>query len=218
MRNRFLAGAAAGLLPVLPAPATLAANPPGQSATVSVASMSGTGCPSGSATVAMSPDNSAFTVAYSKFVAEVGAGAKPGAEARNCALELNVTVPGGYSYAVSQVDHRGFGNLAAGASATMSSNYYFRSLTTLPAMRSTSFTGPLADNWHVTETVRSQSLIWLLCTGSRSSLILNTKITVSAGRSDAGTTPSYMSMDSTDGTATTYHLTWKKCSLLPLPI
>ena len=55
---------------------------------IDVVAANGSGCPLGSADATVSPDNTAFTVTYSQFTAQVGQGAKPLDFRENCQLAL----------------------------------------------------------------------------------------------------------------------------------
>jgi Domain of unknown function (DUF4360) len=73
---------------VAPAASAAPAAPPADSITISVATVNGSGCPLGTAAVALSPDSQAFTVTYSDYLAQAGGG-NPASEARkNCQLAL----------------------------------------------------------------------------------------------------------------------------------
>src|SRR5690606_10032907 len=89
--------------------------PPGQ-VTVDLVTVNGSGCPAGTTAVAVSPDNTAFTVTYSDYLAQVGLGARPIDARKNCQLSVVVHVPQGLTYAVAQADYRGYAYLEPGAS------------------------------------------------------------------------------------------------------
>ncbi|GAA1919243.1 hypothetical protein GCM10009716_30030 [Streptomyces sodiiphilus] len=82
------------------------ADAPEDGMVIELVSVYGSGCPEGSAAVAVSPDNTAFTVTYSEYLAQVGVGAKPTDFRKNCQLNLAVRVPQGFTYAVFGVDYR----------------------------------------------------------------------------------------------------------------
>lgn len=191
------AGAAA------PAPA-----PPGQ-ITVDVATVNGSGCRPGSAAVAVAPDNTAFTVTYSEYIAQAG-GNVPSVEGRkNCLLSLVVNVPQGYTYAVSKVDYRGFGSLQPGAVGTQKASYYFQGMSQT-AYRTHRFQGALDDNWQATDTTGIEALVFAPC-GEKRNFNINTELRAEVGTSDA-TRTSFMALDSTDGSfSSLYHFTWKEC-------
>jgi hypothetical protein len=184
--------------------------PPAEKIVIDIVTINGSGCPAGTAAVAVSPDNTAFTVTYSEYLAQVGVGAKPTDFRKNCQLNLKVHVPTGFTYAIAQVDYRGFGHLEKGASGTQRANYYFQgqSATTYT---SHPFAGPLDDNWQTTDTTDIASLSFAPC-GEQRNLNINTEMRVAAGTSDATKTTSFLTMDSTDGSINTiYHFSWKKC-------
>lgn len=173
-------------------------------------SVNGSGCRPGSATVAVSEDNTAFTVTYSEYLSQIGMGAKPTDFRKNCQLGLRVNVPQGYTYAVSQTDYRGFASLAPGARATQSAGYYFQGMSAT-ARRSHSVQGPFQGDWQATDTVGIEALVFKPC-GTQRDFNINTELLVSAGTSDTAATNSFMAMDSTDGNiATKYHFAWKQC-------
>ncbi|MFG3224513.1 DUF4360 domain-containing protein [Kitasatospora sp. NPDC048194] len=177
---------------------------------IDVATVNGSGCPAGTAAVAVAPDNTAFTVTYSSYLAQVGVGSKPTDFRKNCQLDLRVHVPQGFTYAIASADYRGFAHLEPGATGTQRAGYYFQgqSGTTSQSHR---FTGPRDDNWQATDTVDVASLVFAPC-GEERNFNINTELRVAAGSSDPTRTTSFMTMDSTDGDINTvYHLAWKHC-------
>jgi hypothetical protein len=185
--------------------------PPDEQIVIDVITVNGSGCPAGTAAVAVAPDNTAFTVTYSDYLAQVGVGARPTDSRKNCQLALQVQVPGGFTYAILQADYRGFGSLQRGATATQRANYYFQGLTPT-TYKSHAFSGPLDDNWQTTDTSEIASVIWAPC-GELRYLNINTELRVAAGTSNPATTTSFMAMDSTDGSInTTYHFAWRQCT------
>jgi hypothetical protein len=185
-------------------------SPPPDKVVVDLVTVNGSGCPLGTAAVAVSPDNTAFTVTYSDYLAQVGVGAKPTDYRKNCQLNVIVHVPSGFTYAISDVMYRGFASLAKGASAIERANYYF---TGTPASTYTqhSFRGPLEDNWESADQVELASMVYAPC-GELRNLNINTELRVSAGTSDVKNTTSFFTMDSTDGAVSTiYHFAWKEC-------
>ncbi|MFJ3977338.1 DUF4360 domain-containing protein [Streptomyces sp. NPDC090021] len=182
---------------------------PADQVTVDVATVNGSGCRPGSATVAVSPDNSAFTVTYSEYVAQAGGGA-PAVEGRkNCLLSLVVHVPQGYTYAIAKADYRGFGSLQPGAIGTQKASYYFQGMSQT-AYRTHRFDGALDDNWQATDTTGIEALVWSPC-GEQRNFNINTELRAEVGTSDPSRT-SFMALDSTDGSINSvYHFSWKQC-------
>jgi hypothetical protein len=189
---------------------TITPTVPPSAMTIDVVTVLGSGCPTGTAAVAVSPDNTAFTVTYSQYTAQVGVGASPTDFRKNCQLNLKVNVPSGFTYAISEVNYRGFASLETGATAMERANYYFQG-SPITGYINHPFTGPLADDWQANDTVDIAALVFAPC-GVQRNLNINTELRVAAGTSDPTKTTSFMTMDSTDGSLTTiYHFTWLKC-------
>jgi len=198
------------LLSPVSAPAAAADAPPSGQISITVVTVNGSGCPAGTAAVAPAADNTAFTVTYSDYLAQVGVGAKPTDLRKNCQLNLQVGVPAGFTFAVAEADYRGFASLAAGATGMERANYYFQGTSPTVAV-SHSFSGPFGDDWQATDTTDVASLVYSPC-GEQRNLNINTELRVAVGTSDPTTTTSFMAMDSTDSSVNTiYHLSWKQC-------
>lgn len=188
---------------------TPSSTPPSSAVTIDVETVNGSGCPAGTAAVAVSPDNTAFTVTYSNYLAQVGVGSKPTDRRKNCQLGLRVHVPQGFTYAVERADYRGFAHLEPGATGLEKANYYFQGLSrTVPVSHPLS--GPYDDDWQNTDETDSASLVYAPC-GEERNFNINTELRVAAGTSDPSKN-SFMTMDSTDNSVqTVYHFAWKQC-------
>lgn len=188
--------------------------PPPDKIVIDVATVNGSGCPANTAAVAVSDDNTAFTVTYSAYLAQVGVGAKPTDFRKNCELDLRVHVPQGFTYAIAETDHRGFAHLEPGASALQKASYYFQGMSQTTSAEHP-ISSPIDDNWQATDQVDVASLVWAPC-GEERNFNINTELRVNAGTSDPTKTTSFVSMDSTDGSVkTTYHFAWKQCPSSP---
>jgi hypothetical protein len=175
--------------------------------TVAVATVNGTGCRPGTAAIAVSPDNLAFTVTYSEYIAEVGPGIAATAGRKNCQLNVQVNVPGGFTFAIAKADYRGYADLAQGASALQKSTYYFAGMSSSQTDQHT-LTGPKNGDWQFTDQVPVASLVWHPC-GAQRNLNINTELRATKGTS---TDPSYIAMDSVDGSFNTIlHYQWQRC-------
>jgi len=185
-------------------------NPPPDKIIIDVATVNGTGCRPGTAAVAVSGDNTAFTVTYSEFLAQVGVGAKPTDARKNCQLSLKVHVPQGFTYAIASADYRGFAQLERGATALERANYYFQGMSPTSFVEHP-FSGPMSDDWQKTDTTDVAALVFLPC-GEQRNFNINAELRAAAGTSNPKTTTSYIAMDSTDGSiTTTYNFHWKTC-------
>ncbi|MEV6505783.1 DUF4360 domain-containing protein [Streptomyces sp. NPDC051642] len=209
----LLSGAVAALLTtVLPAQHSSSPvfdDPPPDKIVINVATVNGSGCPQGTTAVAVSEDNTAFTVTYSAYLAQVGGNSDPTAFRKNCQLNLVVHVPQGFTYAIASADYRGFASLQRGASGAQKASYYFQGSSNT-ASKNHPFNGPYDDNWQANDTTDVAQLVWAPC-GVQRNFNINTELRVSAGSSSSSAV-SFMTMDSTDGDiSTVYHMAWEHC-------
>jgi hypothetical protein len=209
----LLSGAVAALLTtVLPAQHSSSPvfdDPPPDKIVINVATVNGSGCPQGTTAVAVSEDNTAFTVTYSAYLAQVGGNSDPTAFRKNCQLNLVVHVPQGFTYAIASADYRGFASLQRGASGAQKASYYFQGSSNTTS-KNHPLNGPYDDNWQANDTTEVAQLVWAPC-GVQRNFNINTELRVAAG-SSASSAVSFMTMDSTDGDiSTVYHMAWEHC-------
>ncbi|GAB1695106.1 DUF4360 domain-containing protein [Krasilnikovia sp. M28-CT-15] len=201
MRRALLAG-----LLVVGAPTAASPSPP-DGVVIEVVTASGSSCRPGTVAVALSPDRQAFTVTYSEYLAAAGGSAKTGDATQKCKLTVQLQVPDGVAYAVTQADYRGFASLATGANAALRASYRFQG-DPQPTPVEHPFTGPYADDWQVTD--RTDPVVFGPC-GKARKFTIDTELMVDAGTAPAQT--SFIVMDSTDGSfGTTYRLAWRPCT------
>jgi hypothetical protein len=198
------------LTSVFALPGTAAAEaPPVDRITLDVVTVNGSGCPPGTASVSVLPDNTGFRVTYRDFVATAGGNADPVDFRKNCQMNLLVHIPQGFTFAIASADYRGRARLEAGASALQRTNYYFSGS---PANHYAdhSFSGPLSGIWHTTDETPVAELVYAPC-GEHRNLNINTELRVNEGAANAHKTSS-MSMRSTEGNVDTiFHFRWKHC-------
>ncbi|GLZ28969.1 hypothetical protein Lesp02_11590 [Lentzea sp. NBRC 105346] len=210
MLNSVAAAALAMSTIIIPPGGSPGTTPPPDHFTIDIVTVNGSGCRAGTAAVAVSPDNKAFTVTYSEFLAQVGVGSKPTDFRKNCQLNLRINAPSGFTYGIASTDYRGFASLEKGASALQRANYYFQGMSET-AYTQHPYKGPLVDDWQATDTTDVASIVYHPC-GEKRNFNINTELRVNAGTSDPKKTTSFISMDSTDGSIeTTYHFAWKTC-------
>jgi hypothetical protein len=157
--------------------------------------VNGSGCPAGSSVNTAVPDDTAFTLSFSQFRVS-------GGSYKNCVVSINVGVPAGWTYAVYEVDNRGYGVLDNGATGRLVMNSWFTGFPwTLRADQS--FRGPYDDFWQTTST--AGALTYAPC-GASANLTLNNTLRVS------GPVSSSMELFATDmRVSTVFRLQWKQC-------
>ena len=173
--------------------------PPPGPVTIEVVSVSGSGCRPDTTVVAMSADNTAFTVTYSDFLVQA-----KGVEAKkSCTIALKLNHTAGYTYGIASTDYRGFAHLTDGARGVERNTYRFPGF---PTQHSThTYAGPMSDNWQVTDV--PDKVQHGPCK-DRKPLTIEAELKVTG----KGSATSFMTMDSTDSSvSTTFRLAWKKC-------
>jgi hypothetical protein len=182
---------------------------PSEKITLDVVTVNGSGCPAGTADVAVLSDNTGFRVTYRDFLARAGGDANPVEFRKNCQLNVLVHVPQGFTFAIASADYRGRARLEAGATALQRTNYYFQGSSDNNYVDH-SFAGPLSGVWHTTDETAVTELVYAPCGDSRN-INLNTELRVAEGSLNANKVSS-MSMRTTDGNVDTIvHFAWKQC-------
>lgn len=165
----------------------------------------GTGCPGGSASVALAPDQKSISLLFDQYVVE--AGGSKAFDRKNCNIAVPVHVPQGYSIAVFAIDYRGFTLLPAGSRAQLNVDYF---LSTDPRGVHTSktFYGPINTDYVKSDNLGMESLVWTPC-GANTNLRANTSMLVMANsRRDSA----MATVDSADISAgLIYHIQWRRC-------
>ncbi|WUI02730.1 DUF4360 domain-containing protein [Spirillospora sp. NBC_00431] len=210
MRKRIVVSAAAFAVlaagPVAPASASpLVRGPDGSSLEVALAN--GSGCSLGTVAVDLADDAETFTLDYSDYTARAGGSSEPAEARKRCQVKLKVGHPENFTYAISRVDYRVAAGLQPGASAVQRGVHYIQEPSGY-----TTFTlkGPHDGNFQFTDRVPEDQLVWKMC-GVERSINVNTELRVDKGTSDPSKVSS-ISMNSAEGSRTTYHLAWKLCS------
>ncbi|MGW1073356.1 DUF4360 domain-containing protein [Streptomyces sp. NPDC002537] len=184
--------------------------PPGR-VVIELTTVNGSGCGLPPwASVAVAPDNMAFTISRGSATARVGVGAGPTDFRKNCQIGLNVHVPRGFTYAIAGADHSGLAHLEKGATGLFRTDYYFQG-SSVTTSRSHPLVGPFDDAWQFVDGIDVADLVYAPC-GEQRNLTVNTVLRVDAGTSDPATTTSSMTLGTPGDTIdSVYRLAWKQC-------
>ena len=164
----------------------------------------GNGCPSGSASVSLSPDQTSLSILFDQYVVEAGNGRR--IDRKSCNIAIPVRVPQGYSVSIFQVDYRGFNGLPSGARSTFNVEYFFAGGR---GVRQTSnFRGPLSEQYAITDRLAATAVVWSAC-GAETNLRVNTSMMVQSNRWDEQALATVDSADISAGVI--YHLQWRRC-------
>ena len=187
-------------------PAAAADAPPGSRITVDVVTVNGSGCPAGTASARMSPDNTGFHISYSSFVAQDGGSAAPTASRRNCQVGVQVHVPQGFTYAVAGAEYRGRAALAHGSTAVQRNNYYFQGVGEPNNVTEHYFYGAYHGGWRTQDTTAVTELVYKPC-GRDVILNINSSLRV-----DSPSSTSTISLRSSEADVDTLvQFSWKQC-------
>ena len=169
------------------------------------------GCPSGTVLENISPDNKAFTITFSEYIAEAGPRISPRDGRRNCQVIVDLNVPQGWQYSLATFDYRGYVLLDEGMQAIHATAYYFQG-SEYTGYFSSLMRGFLDDNYTFRDQIPIESLVWSSCTAVRS-LNINTEIRVR--NTDKTLYPNAQGLitnDSIDGQIThKFGIRWKRC-------
>jgi len=143
----------------------------------------GTGCPQGTVGSFISADRTTFTLIFDNFVASIGPGITVTEQRKNCQLNLDLQYPGGFQYSVFSTIYRGFVGIDKGITATQSANYYF-SGQTAQTSTSTTFKGPLSQDYEVADNVTLTSTLFSPC-GAQAALNVNSAVALTSSVASA---------------------------------
>lgn len=165
------------------------------------ASYGGTGCPAGTAAVALSADKKSLSLRFDRY--QVAAGGSRSFDRKGCNLAIPLSVPKGISVSVVAVDYRGVNRLPAGAKAQFRAEYFFAGGRGPVLTRA--FDGPQQGRFALSDTITAR--VWSAC-GADVILRTNTSLRVST----SGGREASSSIRSQDiKTAIVYRLQWRNC-------
>ncbi|WP_127716168.1 DUF4360 domain-containing protein [Halobacteriovorax sp. HLS] len=166
----------------------------------------GTGCPAGTASTVLSPDNKSLSIIFDEFLVEAGGETGKRLDRKSCNIAIPVHVPQGLSVSVIDVDYRGYMMLPRGANARFSAEYFFAGARG-PRYNKT-FRGEMDDDYMISNTLAVVGQVWSPC-GKDVNLRVNSSMTV---RTNSRKHEALSTVDSADFNAgIVYKLQWKKC-------
>lgn len=170
-------------------------------------STGGNGCPQGTVSATLSPDNSQLSILFDQFLAEAGPGVGKTIDRKSCNIAIPVTVPNGYAVSIVAVDYRGFVGLPSrSATARFTAEYFFANQRGPVSQRT--FVGSQNTDYLIENDLIVESLVWSAC-GAQTNLRINASmmLTNSDRRSDAIAT-----VDSADiSSGIIYQLQFRRC-------
>lgn len=170
-------------------------------------STGGNGCPQGTVSASLSPDNSELSILFDEFIAEAGPSIGKRIDRKSCNISIPVSVPHGYSVSVIGVDYRGFVALPdRRAQATFSAEYFFAN-SRGPRFQKV-FRGEQFSDYFIENDLLVTAQVWSAC-GAQTNLRVNAAMALmnSSRYDDAMAT-----VDSADiSSGIIYQLQWRRC-------
>lgn len=167
----------------------------------------GPGCPAGTASVTLSPNEDAISILFDQFVVEAGGVTGKRVDRKSCNLSIPVQIPQGYSVAVIQTDYRGFNLVPGNGGMNRLDTEYFWAGIRGPRF-SKAFRGPQADNYTESNGIIAETLVWTPCGASITMRVNSSIMTQSNQRMEQA----MMTVDSADiSSGLLYHLQWRQC-------
>ena len=162
----------------------------------------GSGCPPGTASVALSPDRDELSILFRDYIAETEEGRRMAR--KTCNFAVPIRVPFGLRVAVYQVDYRGYRDIPSGGRGEFSRSYFFAGQV---GDRTTDTFSASSGGFLFRDSVRR--LVWSECGGTGTIARSNTSI-VARKRSADSQPEAYMAVDTADAEIR-FYLVWEEC-------
>jgi len=166
----------------------------------------GTGCPDGTVSVTLSPDQKSLSLLFDQYQMAVGGETGKSFDRKSCNIAIPVHVPQGLSVSILNIDFRGFNHLPLSATSQFNVEYFFAG-TRGPSFQR-KFSGPLDEDYLVNNELAARAVVWSGC-GADVNLRTNSSMRVKT----VSNKEAMASIDSEDvNAAIVYQLQWRSCS------
>jgi hypothetical protein len=174
----------------------------------------GSGCPQKQIAAEISPDRTVVTLGFREFQTYVGDGALEVDGDKECIIQLNLKIPGGYSFAVVETTYHGWARLDSGVTGNVSSIYSFSEGivggSTSEAIIGGSGGGDeLGQSYHETDTIPTTAIVKSPC-GRNINLFIKTRIKLSSSNPTAS--GALFRDDTTIALTQQVNLSWGECN------
>jgi len=165
----------------------------------------GTGCPDGTVSVTLSPDQKSLSLLFDQYQVSVGGDTGKSFDRKSCNIAIPVRVPQGLSVSILKIDYRGFNHLPSSATSQFNVEYFFAGAQG-PAFQK-KFTGPLDQDYLINNELTAKAIVWSGC-GEDVNLRTNSSMRVKTYSNKEAMS----SIDSEDvNAAIVYQLQWRDC-------
>jgi len=165
----------------------------------------GNGCPAGTASTILSPDQKSLSILFDQYAVEAGGATNKALDRKSCNIAIPVHIPQGLSVSVLAIDYRGFNAIPSGAKTTFNVEYFFAGIHG-PTFTKV-FNGPVSADYLIHNQLTAQALVWSAC-GADVNLRTNSSIRVQTTQNKEA----QATVDSEDvNAAIVYQLQWRSC-------
>ena len=166
----------------------------------------GNGCPAGSVSATVSPDQKSLSLLFDEYVVEAGGDTGKKLARKSCNIAIPVHVPQGFMVSVFKIDYRGYVYQPKGAKTNFSVEYFFAGKKG-PKFKKT-FKGAKDKDYLIRNKLKARSVVWSAC-GADVNLRVNSSIKVKTNKRKEEALATVDSADVKSGIK--YHLKWKRC-------
>lgn len=167
----------------------------------------GNGCPGGSVSATLSPDQKTLSILFDQYISEAGGSTGRSIDRKSCNLAIPVQVPQGMTVSLFKIDYRGFASIPPGGQGRFNVEYFFAG-SKGPVLQEV-FNSGYESDYLITDKLVGQSTVWAPC-GQQVNLRVNTSMMV---RNRNREREALMTVDSADiRSGIIYHLQWKSCN------
>lgn len=185
-----------------------------QSVAIRGVRMVGNGCETTSADAASTADGKTLSILFDNYKVEIGNGSEnPQSTSlkKSCRVLIDVDVPQGYQFGLSQTDYRGFAALPASAYGM---HRFTQILPNQPIVsaREAQLTGPVADDYTVTVKQKPGRFVYSPCNIRTQTIELLSELSVAYLPNKSDRSIAQINLDSVDtGVNSSFTLSWRSC-------
>lgn len=169
-------------------------------------SYGGSGCPAGSASATLSPDQSTLSILFDQFISEAGGPSGRRVDQKSCNIAVPVNLPQGYSVSLIAIDYRGYASIPRGGRGRFAAEYFFAG--ERGPRFTKEFSGGYDSDYLFENDMIAEALVWSAC-GASVNLRVNASLVV---QSNTRNEQALATVDSADIDAgIIYHVRWRRC-------
>ena len=185
-----------------------------QSVTIRGVRMTGTGCSDSTAWATTTSDGKTLSVLFDNFKVDIGNGSEnPQSTSlrKNCRVLIDVDVPNGYQYGLTQTDYRGFAALPVSAYGLHRFTQIIPGQPIVSA-REAQLKGPIADDYAVSVRQKPGRVVFSPCNQRVQTIQLLSELQVAYFPNTKDRSIAQINLDSVDtGVNSTFVMSWRKC-------